>query len=666
MASRVLVGGAVLALSPVAAAPPPLIPIEELLANPAGTGAQVSPDGRWLSYLRPYEGKLNVWVRPLPRGPERPVTRDTARPIGDTYRWSADSRRILYLQDRGGDENYRLYAVAVDDETASPRELTPFPNVETELIATPAATPEAVLVTLNRRNPSLADAYRLDLRSGAADLVAENPGSFIGYVSDLRGRVRAALALDASGHYQLHARGDELSPWRLVRAYPIEDEIKPLAFHPDGRRLYMKSNHDSDLARLVLVDLASGTESVVEADPLGKVDLDRALFDEHTGALIATRYVGDRPRWHAVSAVVAKALAATRRAREGAVNLSSWSRNQQLWVATVEAANDPGASYLVEASTGRTELLSDVRPRLDRRRLADAQPIEYAARDGLRITGYLTVPPGLPPRGLPLLLLVHGGPWERDVWGFDAEVQLYANRGYAVLQVNYRGSTGFGKRFARAAQKQFARAMQTDLLDAVAWAVRSGVADPKRVAIMGGSYGGYATLVALTATPERFACGVDYAGPANLVTLIEAFPPSWGPFLPRRWYPFVGNPADSGDRRDLLDRSPLTRVDAVQVPVLIFQGANDPRVTRAQSDAIASALVRKGIPVTYLVAGNEGHSFGHRETSLAVNRATEVFLGQCLGGRVQPTVAPEITEAIEAMMVRPQALGSSPRPDLEH
>lgn len=280
------------------------------------------------------------------------------------------------------------------------------------------------------------------------------------------------------------------------------------------------------------------------------------------------------------------------------------------------------------------------------------KPIAFTARDGTPVGGYVTLPLGKTPRNLPLVVLVHGGPWgDRDKWEFRSDVQLLANRGYAVLNVNYRGTTGLGKRFARAAKKQFAGAMHTDLLDGVAYLAKQGLIDTTRVAIMGGSYGGYATLVGLTFTPDKFACGVDYAGTSNLVTLLESFPPSWKPFLPRSWYPFVGDPRDSADRADMIARSPLFRADSARAPLLIFQGANDPRVTKTQADQIAKAWHRRGIPVTYLLASNEGHGWGEAETALAVNRATEQFLGRCLGGRVQGTVGPTVEAALKAMLV---------------
>ncbi|HEU0014487.1 MAG TPA: S9 family peptidase, partial [Longimicrobium sp.] len=577
------------------------------------------------------------------------VTRDTVRAI-PFYRWSADGSRILYLQDRGGDEAYHLFAADVADTTAA-RDLTPFRNVEVELIAVPARTPETVLLTLNRRDPRLADAYRLDLRTGALEMAAENPGTFLGYAADSENRVRAAYALDSLGRYSLWTRETEARPWRMVARYPVEDRVTPLRFHPDGRRVYATSNNGADLSRLVLIDLESGAESVVDQDPLGEADLERAHFDDRTGELLATEYVTDTARIYPKTPDVAALVDVMRRTRPGTVELGTWSADRGAFIATVYSPADPGATYLWRRGADAPELLHEPRPWLARHTFGATRPMRFTTSDGLTVHGYLTLPPGREPRGLPLVLLVHGGPWARDYFRFDSEVQLFANRGYAVLQVNYRGSTGFGKRFARGARKEFGRAMHRDLLEAVDWAVAQGYADRSRVAIVGGSYGGYAALVGLTFTPGAFACAVDYSGPSNLVTLLESFPPSWGPYLPRAWYPFVGDPRDPADRADMLARSPLLRADSARAPLLIFQGANDPRVTQEQSDAIARALHRRGIPVTYLLAGNEGHGWGNQETALAVSRAAELFLARCLGGRVQPQAGPQVEAALRSLTV---------------
>jgi dipeptidyl aminopeptidase/acylaminoacyl peptidase len=638
---------------------PRLIPIEALYESPATQWGGISPDGRWLSYLKSWRGHQNVFVRRVGSSQERPVTRDSVRSI-PTYWWPGDGKRILWLQDRGGDENYHLFAADIADTTGRVRDLTPFKNVEVEVLALPSTMPGTAIITLNRRDPTLADAYRVDLATGALESAAQNPGTFLGYVADRRGQVRAAYAVDSAGHYQLFARDAENAAWRMVRSYAVEEKITPIRFASDGS-LYMTSNQGTNLTRLVLADLSTGREVVVDSDPLGQVDIDQILFDDATGELLMTRYVGDTARLYPKTADMKQLVSATRRAGGGVVEIGGGTSDRSQWVVTLNTPTRPAVTYLYSRRRGALEKFYDPRPGLRAYRFAEMKPVSFTARDGLRVGGYVTLPPGRAPRALPLVLLVHGGPWgDRDTWEFQSDVQLLANRGYAVLQVNYRGTTGLGKSFARAARKQFGGAMHSDLLDGVAYLAKRGMIDSSRVAIMGGSYGGYATLVGVTFTPERFACGVDYAGTSNLVTLLESFPPSWRPFLPRSWYPFVGDPRNPDDRADMLARSPLFRADSARAPLLIFQGANDPRVTKAQADQIAVALNRRHIPVTYLLAAQEGHGFGESETALAVTRATEQFLGACLGGRVQPRVRPEVSEALAAMRVNVDTLRLSP------
>lgn len=629
---------------------PPLIPIKALYESPLIQWGGISPDGRWLSYIKPWHGHSNVFVRRSGSKSERAITRDSIRSVS-SYWWSADGKRILWIQDRAGDENYHLYVASITDTVSRALDLTPFENVEVELLSLPVRTPNIAILTMNNRNPELADAYRVNLATGALELAATNPGNFVGYTADLRNQVRAATAIDSAGHYSLWARDSEQTPWRMVKSYSVEDRISPHNFSADGR-LYAISNQGSNLNRLVLIDLVSGREDVVDTDPLGQSDIDQALFDDLTGELLMTRYISDTARMYAKTPDMKRLLDATRRIGGGVVEMGNGTRDKSRWVVTLHTPTTPAATYIYSKQTGRLEKFYEGRPWLAKYKFAPMKPIAFAARDGTPLSGYVTLPLGKAPRNLPLVVLVHGGPWgDRDKWEFRSDVQMLANRGYAVLNVNYRGTTGFGKRFARAAKKQFAGAMHTDLLDGVAYLAKQGLIDTKHVAIMGGSYGGYATLVGLTFTPEAFACGVDYAGTSNLVTLLESFPPSWKPFLPRSWYPFVGDPRDSADREDMIARSPLFRADSARAPLLIFQGANDPRVTKTQADQIAMAWRRRGIPVTYLLASNEGHGFGEVATALAVNRATEQFLGNCLGGRVEAIASPEVEAAVKGMLV---------------
>ncbi|MCC7051997.1 MAG: S9 family peptidase [Gemmatimonadaceae bacterium] len=646
---------ALVAAEPLTGQPAPqtprLIPIETLFSAPEAADAALSPDGSAVAYLAPWRGRLNIHLRFLD-GPARVrrITADTVRSIA-AYWWSADGTRLLYLQDGGGDERYHLF-VANPRTTAAARDLTPFPGVEVEVVALPAARPGTAVITLNRRTPTLADAYRVDLTTGALLAVAENPGTFLGYAADDSGRVLVAYSVDSGGRYALHARASERDAWRTVRSYPVEDRIVPLRVAPDGRSVVMLSTAGSDLARVVRADLQAGAEAMLDEDPLRTADAEPPLLTHAGDAVLVAAYDSDTLRLYGRTEAARTMLQlATAQIRGGGLSVAGASADQRRWLLVQSAPDVPTRTWLLDGRTRRVTLLHRYRPSLDRFALARMRPVAFPARDGLPLRGYVTEPAGRGARRVPLVLLVHGGPWARDRHDFQGEVQLLANRGYAVLQVNYRGSTGFGKRFARAARREFAGRMHEDLLDGVRWAVDAGIADSTRVAIMGGSYGGYAALVGLTFTPRTFRCAVDYAGMSNLVTLLESFPPSWQPFLPRNWYPFVGDPRDSASRADLIARSPLFRVDAAVAPLLIFQGANDPRVTPEQSGRIAGALHRRRIPVTYLLAAAEGHDFSEAETALAVNRAAELFLARCLGGRAQPRTIPSIARALRRMRV---------------
>ncbi len=446
----------------------------------------------------------------------------------------------------------------------------------TELLALPAATPGVAIVTLNKRNPQLADAYRLDLATGALTMAAQNPGTFLGYVADGANQVRVAYSVDTLGQYHLWTRATERDAWRDLQTFPVEDKITPLRFHPDGHRIYMLSNHGSDLMRLVLKDVVTGAEMEVDQDPLGEADIDAAIFDPANGELLATRYIGDTVRWYPKTITTWRLVAAARLTGRTLSEIGDGSRSGAKWTFRVESPTDPGAIFSFDAKSGRAQVLFELFPDLKGTAFARTVPVKFNSRDGLALHGYLTLPPGLEPRALPLLVDVHGGPWSRDVPGFDPETQLHANRGYAVLQVNYRGSTGYGKKFARAARHEFGRAMLNDLLDGAHWAVAAGTVDPKRIAITGGSYGGYAALAGITFAPDAFACAAEFAGPSDLVTLMESFPPSWAPFLPRLWYPMAGDPHLADDSAMLVARSPIHRVDSARVPLLDLPGRERP------------------------------------------------------------------------------------------
>lgn len=637
----------------------PLIPIEHFFDNPEIGGVQISPDGRWLSYTKPYKGKLNVHIRPLngTEADERVMTTDTVRPVGQFF-WSRDGRYILYAQDKGGNENFRIYAVdPTQPGIPVARDLTPFDKVRAQIFARPRSTPGKILIGLNRRTPSAFDAYWLDVATGKLDLAVENPGRHGGYLTDQSGQIRVATQATATGANEILVRARDGDPWRTLATYPATEDVTPLRIAPDGRRLYVRSNAGtSNLSRLLVLDLDTGKETLIESDPKGEVDFGGAVFSEVTDSLIATVYISDTVRVYPRTAKMTKLLADVRKLHDGAPSINSSTSDETRYIVTFNSPTDPGATYLYDARSGQSKFLFRPRPWLKAAELSTVTPVSFKARDGLTLHGYLTSPRGVQPRNLPMVLLVHGGPWARDTWGYQSEAQLFANRGYAVLQINYRGSTGYGKSFYNAAVKEFSGKMHTDLLDGVSWAVQQGIADPRKVGIYGGSYGGYATLVGVTFSPDTFACGVDYVGPSSLVTLVESFPPYWRPFMEGSWFRFVGDPAKPAERSDMLARSPLSRVDSIRVPLLVVQGANDPRVTKLEADQLVAALRDRGVKVKYIVAGDEGHGFANPNNRMAFYRAMEQFFGECLGGRVQPTVNAAISSHLQSLMVDPDSI----------
>lgn len=626
----------VLALLLAPAAPggglPPLIPRERFFDNPEKENARLSPDGKQLAYLAAEGGKLNVFVRTLGKKDDRAVTHDHARGIWE-YFWSADGKNILYMQDAGGDENFHVFAADATHPEKPARDLTPFPKVRAEMIAVPKKTPRFLLVALNKRNAEEFDAYRLNIATGEAELLAENPGKVQSWHADAQGKLRAYLQITEDAGRELFVRDTEKSPWRSAIRYTIDEIPDPIGFSADGKNFHLGSSKGSNFKRLVRLDLESGQEKVLDED--AESDLAYAVVSEKTQEVLAAVYNRERFVMHFLDKRLEKDFAALNAGDRGDKWLGNFDAAENKFVVWSNDDVDPGSTYLFDRKTGKAELLFKSRPWLDAAQLAKTQPITILTRDQLTIRGYLTLPNGVPAQNLPMVLNVHGGPWHRDSWGFNSEVQFLANRGYAVLQVNYRGSTGYGRTFAQMANKQFARKMHDDLIDAANHVVQKKIADPKRIGIYGGSYGGYATLVGLTFTPDFFAAGVDNCGPSSLITLIRSFPPYWKPFLKGRWYRYVGNPDEPGVEEDLKSRSPLYHVEKIKKPLFIAQGANDVRVTKAESDQLVDALKKAGKEVEYMVAGDEGHGFANPENQIEFYRRMEAFLAKHLGGRKQ-------------------------------
>lgn len=642
----------------VADAVPPLLDRELFFGDPEISGAQLSPDGRWVSFIKPYAGARNIWVKRAEESFDqaRPLTADK-RPVPG-YFWSYDSRFVLYVQDRDGDENFHVWAVdpagAVVAETGVPaaRNLTPVPGARAVIYATPKSTPDLILVGLNDRDPSYHDVYRVSIASGERTLLRENTDEISGWVFDLDGRLRLAMRpLPDGGNELLRV---DLQGYTVLAKATFEESLYPTRFHRDGRHVYVVSNvGEVDLEQLMLLDVETGVMQFIENDPDGQVDFGGATFHPDTDELLATAYVGDRVRIYPRTEFAARLWEDLRKALpDGEVSVTSTTRDMSKLLVAVTSDVDPGSIYLYDVASKQAALQYRSRPDLPSEHLAPMQPVRYTARDGLTIYGYLTLPRGVPATNLPTVMYIHGGPWARDFWGYDPYAQFLANRGYAVMQVNFRGSDGFGKRYLNAGNREWGiGAMQHDITDAVQWLKSQGIADPARVAIFGGSYGGYATLAGVTFTPDLYACGIPYVAPSNLLTLIESFPDYWKPFLEGSWYRRVGNPDIESDRADLIARSPLFSADQIKAPLLVVHGANDPRVTQIESDQIVVALREKGQDVTYIVAPDEGHGFRAPNNRKALAVAMEKFLSQQLGGRYQEDVNPETQQRLDEILV---------------
>ncbi|MCS6986726.1 MAG: S9 family peptidase [Sphingomonadaceae bacterium] len=624
-----------------ALAQPPLIPRATLFGNPVRAQGLVSPDGRYLSWLAPRDGVLNVWVAPADRPQEaRPLTAEKTRPIRQHF-WAPDSATVLFLNDTGGDEDFHLFAVPAAGGPV--RDLTPFPRTRARLVALSSKVSGRILVGLNNRDSRWHDVHALDLATGALTLLQRGDG-FAGFLADEELNLRVAIRPNAAGgaDYFRIEKGQVAATPFLSHGIDDAATTEPLGFSADGRTLYWIDARGRDTAGLFAMDWATGAWRLLHAD--ARADVQAVILDPGTREPLAAAVERLRPEWTDLSPEVRDDLEFLTR------ELGNWSLLSQTlandrWTVATDNPDRPSATFLFDRTRRTLERLFVSRPELDGMPLARMDPVEIRARDGLSLPSYLTLPAGTgerPPAPLPMVLLVHGGPWARDRFGFDPYAQLFANRGYAVLQVNFRGSTGFGKAFVNAGNGEWAGRMHDDLIDAVAWAVRERIADPSRVAIMGGSYGGYATLVGLSFTPQTFACGVDIVGPSNLATLLATIPPYWEAGR-RQLAARMADPDTPDGRAWLAERSPLNRADRIVRPLLIAQGANDPRVKQAESDQIVAALKARGIPVTYVLFPDEGHGFARPENNIAFLAIAENFLARCLGGRAEP-----IGRALEA------------------
>ncbi|MBI4852909.1 MAG: prolyl oligopeptidase family serine peptidase [Acidobacteria bacterium] len=636
----------------------PLLDRELIFGNPEIAGAQLSPNGQFISFIKPFKGNRNIWVKRTnePFEAAKPITADTNRPIGG-YFWSHDSKNILYVQDKGGDENFNIFVVnpaeapETGQEVPKSRNLTDVKAVRAIIYSVPESDPDLLYVGLNDRDAAWHDLYKVKISSGEKTLVRKNTDNISAWIFDLKDNLRLATRTKPQGGTEFLRVDDG----KLTTIYDcsVSENCGPIQFHKDGQRLYVLSDKGEtvDLARLTLLDVEKSKEEVVEADPKNRVDLSNAIFSPITDELIATAYVDEYPRiyWKDKEFEADYNLLREKLGNKQ-IGFGSSTKDGRLYLVSATSDIEPGETYLFDRKTKELKLQYRIRERIPREHLAEMKPISYKSSDGLEIPAYLTLPKGVEAKNLPLVVFPHGGPWARDFWGYHPYAQFLSNRGYAVLQVNFRASTGYGKKFLNAGNKQWGDKMQDDLTWGVKHLVAQGIVDSKRVGIMGGSYGGYATLAGLTFTPDVYAAGVSIVGPSNLITLLDTIPPYWE-FIRKIFHERMGNPSTAEGKAQLERQSPLNSANKIKSPLLVVQGANDPRVKKAESDQIVIALRERGFPVEYILAPDEGHGFARPVNNMAMLATAEKFLAKHLGGRYQTDMTDEVSKRLGELTV---------------
>lgn len=639
-----------------------LLDRELFFGDPEISGAQISPDGKFVAFIKPLNGTRNVFVKRTeePFDAARPVTNDQQRPIPSFF-WSRDGKYILFVQDAAGDENFNVYAV---DPAAAPpagaqipeaRNLTEARGVRAVIYAVPKTDTDLIYVGLNDREAAWHDLYRVRISTGARELVRLNTERISEWIFDTQDRLRLATRTADNGDTEM-LRVDA-SEFEQIYTCSVFETCAPVRFHKDGRRVYLLTNKgDADLLTLVLFDVETRQEEIVETDPLGRVDFENPLFSELTDELIATTYQDERRRTYWKD----KSFASdhewlTEQLPGKEIAFASGTRDERLWMISVYSDTEPGERYLFNRDTKQLTFQYRAFEKLPREALADMRAVRYKSSDGLEIPAFLTLPKGVAAKNLPALVVPHGGPWHRDSWGYQPHVQFLVNRGYAVLSPNFRGSTGYGKKFLNAGNKEWGQKMQDDVTYGVRYLVAEGIADPTRVGILGGSYGGYATLAGVAFTPDLYAAAVSIVGPSNLITLLESLPPYWEAGR-KIFHARMGDPTTPEGKAQLVRQSPLNSADKIKTPLLVIQGQNDPRVKKAESDQIVIALRDRGFPVEYLNAPDEGHGFARPVNNMAVWAASEKFLAKHIGGRYQETMKPEVATRLMEITVDPKTV----------
>jgi len=604
----------------------PTIPLEDFFRNPERTGYQISPDGRFYSYLAPYESRKNVFVENIQTGQTTQVTKQTDRDISG-YFW-ANNEQIVYVRDNAGDENW--YLVATDVNTGVEKPLTKMDGVVTQIIDDLEDLPNEMIVGLNKRKPEIFDAYRLNLATGELTMIAENPGNITGWMTDHNGQLRIALTTDGISTSIMH-RATEKDEFKPILTTNFKESMSPQFFTFDNKNLYATSNIGRDKEAAIIFDINTGKESKLLYENEGN-DVNNIGWSRKRKVITSAIYTADKQMRHYFDDETKLMMLRIQNELKGyEVAISGMTKEEDKYIIRTYSDRSLGAYYLYDKVSDKLTKLADVSPWINEDQMAVMKPIQYKSRDGLTIHGYLTLPKGKEnAKNLPVVINVHGGPWARDNWGFNPEVQFLANRGFAVLQMNFRGSTSYGRKFWEASFGQWGLKMQEDVQDGANWLISQGIADPKRIAIYGGSYGGYATLQGLVKDPDFYACGIDYVGVSNLFTFMSGIPPYWKPYL-EMMYEMVGNPEDKEDHARMTATSPALNADKIKAPLFVAQGAKDPRVVKSESDQMVGAMKDRGVTVEYMVKENEGHGFRNEENKFEFYSAMERFLGTHIG-----------------------------------
>ena len=646
---------------------PPLIDRELFFGNPEIAGAQISPDGKYIAFIKPYKDVRNVWVKGVDEsfGKAKPLTDEAKRPIGG-YFWSWDSK-ILFVKDDGGDENFNVYSVNPSDAAAGipkAKNLTNAQKVQTAIYAVPESEPDFIYIGINDRDQAWHDLYKVRISTGEKTLLRQNKDRLTGWVFDNQDKLRLASRSAANGDTEiLKVDGDKFTK---IYSCSVFEGCAAVRFHKDNRRVYLETNTgNTDLTRLVLFDPETLKEEVVESDPLNRVDFGSAIFSELTDELILTTYNDDKVRRYWKDKVFEadyKWLQSKLPNME--IGLGSSTKDENLWIISAFSDTEPGETYLFDRKAKKLTKQYTVREKLPRSALSPIKPIRYKSSDGLEIPAYLTLPKGVAAKNLPLVVVPHGGPWSRDSWGYNSFAQFLANRGYAVLSPNFRGSTGYGKKFIDAGNNQWGDKMQDDITWGVKHLVAEGIADPKRIGIMGGSYGGYATLAGVTYTPDLYAAAVAIVAPSNLNTLLGSIPPYWEQ-IRVLFHKRMGDPNTAEGRAQLERQSPLNHIDKIKTPLLIVQGANDPRVKKSEADQIVIALRERKYPIEYILADDEGHGFQRPVNNMAMFAVGEKFLAKHLGGRFQESMTPEVEKRLKELTIDPKTVMMAKKIDMK-